>query len=191
MKTIILVGKMGSGKTTVAQYLRDNYGYEKIRTCTTRKPRNRQDLKDYRFLNKREFMSMEKAGVFAETSKGSNLQSSWYGSLKEDYIPKDDSDKKVVVLDPQGAYNVSKSVGKENVEIVYLYADTSVLLDRLQNRGTESLDDCKTRLNKEESIFDKYFGDDLAYFQFLKIDTNNMDVEAIANIIFQRANDLA
>lgn len=176
MKTIVIVGKMGSGKTTIAKELQ-KYGFQKIRTCTTRKPRNKADLHDYRFLNNTEFQRMESSGVFAETTSFvKNGEIVHYGSLKEDFM---NSEKSVIVLDVSGMKNVIQSIGKENLFSVYLKADESTLLSRLNKRGTEAVSTCTERLIKERELFPDDLDADIA------IKTDNLRPDQICDKIWQ------
>lgn len=49
--TIILVGESGYGKSTIENYLTNNYKFNKIVSHTTRKPRDKEiNGKDYHFV---------------------------------------------------------------------------------------------------------------------------------------------
>ena len=65
---LILVGKIGSGKTTVVNELVQNFGYEKAVTDTTR-PKRPGEIEgvDYHFLTKEEFDKNKENGLYAET----------------------------------------------------------------------------------------------------------------------------
>ena len=49
-----LVGKSGSGKTTIANKLFDRYGYTQIASYTTRPPRSENDT-DHTYVSSEEF----------------------------------------------------------------------------------------------------------------------------------------
>ena len=50
MKTIVLVGRSGSGKSAIAGILTSRYNMPRIKTCTTRKRRSPDDF--YEFLSR-------------------------------------------------------------------------------------------------------------------------------------------
>lgn len=109
---IVIVGESACGKSSVAKCLVNNYGYKRIVTYTTRKPRDVEvDGFDYFFINQEEFEEREMNGFFAETA----TYNEWmYGSAKEDY-----EDNCVIILTPRGLRTVKKA-GIENIFSVYI-----------------------------------------------------------------------
>ena len=91
---LIIIGKTGSGKSTVVNELVSNYGYEKAITDTTRPMRPGEvDGVDYNFLSIEEFEQNEVAEVYAESvTYNASFGVSHYGSRKSSY--EDDSNKK-------------------------------------------------------------------------------------------------
>lgn len=141
---IILTGKSGSGKTTVAREL-EKHGFKRAVTCTTRPRRTgEEDGVDYHFLSSKQFEKLEKEGAFAETAHTGSYA---YGSLKESY--KDP--KTVLVLDPEGVEKVIKLHNFDPL-IIYLDADRSLLQKRLLKRG-DVPDTIKERLAEDDKKF--------------------------------------
>ena len=146
---VILTGKSGAGKTTVAKLLEEEHGFKRAVTCTTRPPREGEiDGVDYHFLSQEQFDEMEEKGMFAESAH-TGLYS--YGSLKESYL-EDDS---VIVLDPDGVRHVQECRDKEGYRVltVYLGGDNKLLKNRLIKRGDDS-EKVSKRLAEDDARFE-------------------------------------
>lgn len=99
---VIIVGESASGKTSVAKYLEENFGYERIVTYTTRSPRAGEvDGVDYHFISDDEFNELSEKDFFAETAMYNGWQ---YGSAKGDYFG-----NKIAVLTPRGLRSVRRN----------------------------------------------------------------------------------
>lgn len=180
---IILVGKMGSGKTTVANTLVDVYStsdlkYERIVTYTTRNKRNGETDKDYHFISDEDFERMK--DHFAEVSysdKGEKTVA--YGSLAEDYRPEEGT-VKIIILNPEGMMNVLKSIGMQNATVIYLHDFETTLKERLLKRGTETEEEIDARLQKEREDFKE-----VDAYRSLRITVGKHPAGWVANIIDQ------
>lgn len=108
---IILVGESASGKSSIERNLVDNYGFKKIVSYTTRKPRLAEtNGVDYHFISTELFLELKNQGFFAETA----TYNGWhYGTAKEDC-----TNDKVAVLTPHGLRQMSKIQG---IDIVSFY----------------------------------------------------------------------
>ena len=124
---IVIVGESASGKTSVAKYLMDHYGYKRIITFTTRSPReNEKDGVDYYFVDQKRFSTLLNDGYFAENA----VYNDWYyGSAKDDY--KNDT---VAVLTPKGLRSIKKN-GVKNIFSVYLTVPRRDRLIKCLERG--------------------------------------------------------
>ena len=130
MATIILVGASGSGKTTIENELSKYYGYRKIISYTTRKPRDcEENGKDYWFVNNETFKQMLEEGLFAEYEEYS--QERFYGTLKTDYM----EGNNVAVLTPNGVRQLHKNLPKmDNIITAYVNVKLGTRIKRYIDR---------------------------------------------------------
>lgn len=131
---VVIVGESASGKTSVAKYLENHYGYERIVTYTTRSPREGEvDGVDYHFISDDEFDELYRKDFFAETA----MYNGWcYGSAKEDYIG-----NKIAVLTPRGLRAVRKN--GIDVDTFYLCVPRRDRLKMCLNRGDDVDEACR------------------------------------------------
>ena len=64
-KIILLVGRSGSGKTALANYLHDQYGWNAVASYTTRQPRYESET-GHTFVNDREFDQLQNIVAYTE-----------------------------------------------------------------------------------------------------------------------------
>lgn len=141
---IIIIGKSGSGKSTVAKCL-EKKGMHEIVSYTTRPPRKgERDGVNYHFVTEERFLSMKARGFFAETG----CYRGWhYGSAKEDY----NDPLAVAVLTPHGLRQIQRV--KKDVFSVYLKCDRRLCLIRLLKRG-DDIEECYRRSLSDLGQFD-------------------------------------
>ena len=131
---IIIIGKSGSGKTSVVDELVNNYGYTKEVTDTTR-PKRPGEVEgvDYNFLSQEKFDRNKEAGLYAEdVVYNASFDQVSYGSRKDSYV---NTEKSVIILNPYGLKQVIQSLGRENVQAIYLRLEDELILSRLAKRG--------------------------------------------------------
>lgn len=122
-KLFVLIGKSGSGKSTIEKEI-DRLGYaNKIISTTTRKPRSfEHDSIDYYFISQTIFDIYLKQGQYAEHSTYPTV---WglasYGINKNDI--KLDEGNAIAVVNPHGYFQLVESLGKENVVGIYIDRD--------------------------------------------------------------------
>ena len=124
------MGMTCTGKTTIAKEL-GKYGYERVITYTSRPMRRGEGAKkDYIFIPPDDFDKMEECGFFAESFE---YKPGWkYGSALRDYK---DSDKKVIILTPNGIRAIRKKYPDINLEVFHLVVPIDTIKQRLLERG--------------------------------------------------------
>lgn len=126
---IALLGASGSGKSTIENKLATNYGFKKIISYTTRKPReNEENGKDYYFIDNESFLEILHRKMFAEYDEYS--QNRLYGTLKSDYIDGD----KVIVLTPNGLRQLKKNCPDKEIFTVLIEASLGTRIKRYIDR---------------------------------------------------------
>ena len=130
---IALIGRMASGKTTVAKRLAD-FGYPRFPQATTRPQRDGEvDGEDYIFLTEEQFLERERLGLFAESQTFKSTFGEWrYGSLKANYILDQNS---CVVLNNFAVKQLLLNGYRGKIFIVWLDPPEEVLMRRALSRG--------------------------------------------------------
>lgn len=148
-KLIILTAPSGSGKTTLATMLMKEFPIIRFSvSATTRKPReNEVHGVNYYFMSPEEFDKRVQQGEFLEHETFYN--GTRYGTLKSD-VEKQLKNGYFVLLDIEvnGAKNIKDQFGDECLSIFVKPPSIQVLERRLRNRGTESEESLKIRLER-------------------------------------------
>lgn len=173
----MLVGKTCSGKSTVADILESEYHIPRVRTYTTRPPREDED-NEYHFVSVEEFEKLKTEGFFFETTQYDVASGeTWhYGTGKEDL-----KDNACIVMNPDGMKKIRKLLSDEDftVIIVYLNVTEAIEWNRLRKRGGESSADEATRRVQEDA---KDFANIDEYYDYA-ITTDNLKPEELARKI--------
>ena len=133
---VILIGKTGAGKTSVAKEL-EKLGYSRIITDTTRPMREgEQNGIDYNFIEPKDFIDNIRKREYAEYDYFDTIYGRWYyGSRKEAYEREGDE---YIVLTPNGVRSVLAATNDKNdICIVYIKVGEETLLERLKKRGDD------------------------------------------------------
>ena len=174
-RIVVLSAPSGGGKTTIAKALRarypDQFGFSV--SATTRKPRAaEQDGVDYRFWKPSQFLAGVKDGQFLEHAQyGGEL----YGTLRSDVQKILESGRHVLLdIEVTGASQVRK-LDPEALTIFILPSDPRVLVQRLQERGSESSEEIQRRLDRAiEEI-----GDARLFHRWIRNDNLDEAVESV------------
>ena len=149
-KIIILTAPSGAGKTTIKtrmlQQLADRLSFSV--SVTTRKKRDGEvDGVDYFFVDEENFKSNIKQHQFIEWEMV--YPGMYYGTSVEE-INRIWSEGKTPVLDidVKGAMNVKRMYGDKVLSIFIEPPSIEVLEQRLNNRGTDTLENITMRVNK-------------------------------------------
>ena len=172
---IVLVGESASGKSSIEKNLVENYGFNKVVSYTTRKPRDGEvDGVDYHFIDKSQFKRLKIQGFFAETA----MYNDWhYGTAKRDC-----TDDKVAVLTPHGLRQISKIQGI-NVVSFYINVPRRDRLIKILQRG-DNIEEAYRRSLSDVGQFDgiadevNYVIDNVGY----KKNIEEMTIEVLKHI---------
>ena len=147
-KPLMIIGPSGVGKDTLRSMLIKKYPKHFIKcvSCTTRKPRkNEKNGINYYFISQQKFKELEKNGqIIGKFQKYDIL----YGTSKE-VLNNTLTDDKIVYFD----YNIETAINifnENNIEfnyIAFLPPSIEELENRLIERGTESKDEIKKRMD--------------------------------------------
>lgn len=129
---VVLVGKSGSGKDSISNYLTTYLKYNKVVNCTTRPPRiNEVEGVDYYFLDDEEFEDLDKKCKFIETNKYNGWS---YGFL---YNEIKNTDHPMVVANPMTIHKLKEAF---DCKIIYIKAQDKLRYIRQINRGDDILE---------------------------------------------------
>ena len=145
-KLIIFSAPSGAGKSSLIKKLIElsESTIELSVSATTREPRDGEvHGVDYFFISEQEFLKLEKQDAFLESA---NVHGYYYATLKSFVDEKTSSGISVILdIDVQGFKQV-KQTSQDNVSIFILPPSLEELEQRLFNRGSESAESIKKRL---------------------------------------------
>jgi guanylate kinase len=151
-RLVVLSAPSGGGKTTIAKAVREQYpkkfGFSISATTRPPRPGEREGV-DYFFQTRSQFLEGVAAGRFLEHAQyGGHL----YGTLYSEVERVLASGKHVLLdIEVEGARQVRERYPPPaSVSIFILPSDPRVLLERLQARRSESLDQLKWRLERAD-----------------------------------------
>lgn len=150
---LVLVGRSGSGKSAVAGKLKEKYGYADVRTCTTRNPRENEPEDAYHFMSMEQFRKNLANDEFVEFDR---YNGNYYGTLKSSLRG---TEKKVIVMTPEGALNVKKEFPDTFVVCIATDIKTSVIraVTREKELTPEKLVKISERGCQDYYLFDNDF----------------------------------
>ena len=140
-QTILLIGESGCGKTTVANYLHDTYGYTVLESYTTRKPRYPNE-RGHIFITEEEYWNLpNKVAVTL-------FDNAYYCATKEQV-----EDADIYIIDPIGIEMLNQLYDGDNEFIkIHLYTSPQVRIERMKQRG-DSDKQCWERIIHDINAF--------------------------------------
>lgn len=151
-KIIIISAPSGCGKSTIIGEIMDrgNVELQFSVSATNRLPRKGEtDGVNYYFLSTDDFLAKVAANEFVEFEEV--YPGRFYGTLKSVIVRTIENGKNVVLdIDVKGGINVKKLFGDTAVTIFIMPPSVQALKERLINRGTDSPEVIKQRVEKAE-----------------------------------------
>lgn len=148
MVHIILVGQMGSGKTTLANVLSNDYGYERWPSMTTRPPRPGEvDGYDYIFVDDEAFTASTAYGYITGVREYETVHGLWRYGFPVHPVPETDT---VSILDPRGLMDVYDKI--PDIYPVFMDVDPDVCRYRAMARGDDPLE-IERRMKSDQEDF--------------------------------------
>ncbi len=148
-KVVIISAPSGAGKTTLVKYVLSVFPQMEFSvSATSRSQRpNEQHGKDYYFISTDEFKNKIANNEFVEYEEV--YPGCFYGTLKAELQRIWDKGKIVLFdVDVKGGINLKKIFGQQAISIFISPPSFEVLEQRLKNRGTETPETLKTRIEK-------------------------------------------
>ena len=147
---IVLLGRQGSGKTTLSRELND-YGFRQVVSYTTRPPRSGEiDGTDYNFVDNYDFDHMAKRGELVALREYETVFGLWkYGLRIGDINRPSDT---VTIVDPKGFAEIRDSI--EGRFTVFIDIPKDVRTARLLARGDYFKEIERREKSDDEQMFD-------------------------------------
>ncbi|MGE4540394.1 MAG: guanylate kinase [Bacteroidales bacterium] len=150
-KLLIFSAPSGSGKTTLVKYILEQIeGLTFSVSATSRQARaNEQDGKDYYFLSPDAFRKKISEKAFLEYEEV--YPNVFYGTLLDQIASKRAAGNHVVFdVDVVGGLNIKKYFGADALAIFIKAPSVQILKERLTQRGSDTEESIKKRLEKAE-----------------------------------------
>lgn len=139
---ILIIGPSGCGKSTLLDRLCQR-GFIKVKSCTTRTPRNTKEYDDYNFLIEKDFKNLIISDALAEYAE---YAGNYYGtSIKDIFI-----DNAIKIVEPKGFDILTKKYN--NIISIYVDSSEDTRRHRMLSRG-DSTTDVDTRLAVDKVLF--------------------------------------
>ena len=150
-KAIIVCAPSGAGKTSIVKHLLATMPVLSfsVSACSRSKRENEVDGKDYYFLSADEFRQKISEGDFVEWEEV--YQGSYYGTLKSE-LERIWKEGRVPIfdVDVKGGLSLKSYFGSSALAIYIQPPSLEALESRLRNRGTESEETLRKRLERAE-----------------------------------------
>ncbi|MCL2247485.1 MAG: guanylate kinase [Lentimicrobiaceae bacterium] len=160
-KLIIFAAPSGAGKTSIVKFLLEQNIPLKFSISATTRPKraNEKEGVDYYYLPVEEFKKKIMNGDFLEWEEV--YAGAYYGTLKSEVDKMLENGENVLFdVDVLGALNIKKIYEEQALALFIKPPSTEALIERLENRGTETAESLNRRIEKStyelsfESNFD-------------------------------------
>ena len=143
----LIIGRSGTGKSTVEKKLCDTYGVKTIKSYTTRPPRSLDD-DTHIFIDENDYDKFEPK-IATTTINGVR----YFATLKQF------DESKVYVIDPKGMYELIQNMPNKKFNLIYLNISKQQHQLQLKNRRKDSTETKKSqsqRLESENQQFNEF-----------------------------------
>jgi len=151
-KMLIFSAPSGAGKTTIVKEILKNKNLNlefSISACSRKMRENERDGLDYYFMTADDFKTKIENNEFVEWEQV--YENQFYGTLKSEVDRIWANGKNVVFdVDVIGGLNIKKVYGDKALAFFIMPPSIEVLKTRLTNRGTETVETLKKRVDKAE-----------------------------------------
>ena len=148
-KLIVISAPSGAGKSSLVHFLlekMDTLSFS-VSACSREKRENETDGTDYHFLGVEGFKSKISEDAFLEWEEV--YENQYYGTLKSEVEGIWEKGKTVIFdVDVVGGLNIKKQYPSECLSIFIMPPSLKALEERLQKRGSESVDSLQKRMAK-------------------------------------------
>jgi guanylate kinase len=149
-KAVIVTAPSGAGKTTIVKHLLGIINLKlvfSISACTRPVRKGEVNGRDYHFISVEQFKNMIDEGAFVEWEEV--YKNSYYGTLKSEVERIWNMNHHLLFdVDVMGGVNLKSKFGENALAIFVMPPSMEVLKQRLEQRGTESDEKIKNRINK-------------------------------------------
>lgn len=152
----VISAPSGCGKSSIInEILEHNHHLSLSISYTTRPPRKTEtNGKDYYFISKEEFKTMEKNQEFIETTERFN---NCYGTSKKQLEKALENNQHIIFdIDYLGAKNIQNYFPHNTTLILIIPPSIPILEQRLKNRNSETSASLKMRLSNAQNDIEKY-----------------------------------
>lgn len=130
----VIIGEMGSGKTTIVEKASKILDIPIVKTTTTRPKRDNEDENAYNFVDDKYFE--EKKDEFIEMKSYNTIFGKWHYGLEYSSLEGMNSKEAIIILTPTGYKDLVNTMkNKVDIVLIYIYVPTSLRITRIETRG--------------------------------------------------------